>query len=604
MIAHVDHGKTTLSDALLSGAGLQSKTGSGTKRSLDTDAQEKERGITISATGVTLEYEGLPPVAYIDQRGGDVTTGRAAPAPSAALQSDKDGALSSEVKAVFKVLLRGVEMNDGAEPKGAEGSSDAGSSVSSKSQKRKKRRHRARAATAASISEDRPSSPESSSSTGSSSTGSEGGKHFGGGGALEGRAALALRGVEARQDGEWLRSELISLLELGPGQQGQEPLARLFNAATTAGGGGEDDEAARVDFGAVLASARIVSTLAESDEDEDPSGGGVTSGAASGAGASRSDRGVTSGLSAVVRYKKRGAASIEFRPRGARACAAAACVYVCLAQASRRGARPATTGGKPKSKGRVIVPQLPGDTARLQLARFCKARGWAAEYVLEPRVAVLVTRPSGLLTAHYDGGPERSAVVSKGEGKRKALRAAKEACAKQALVELRQCELSVEDQEEQPAAAGAGAGGDAGPVAAVNESAEAEAEDTGVSALAVPEAALPPAGDAVTDRMRLTLLDCPGHADFAAQVSAALRLCDGALLVVDAAEGPRAQTAVVLRAAVRQGVRPIVVVNKADRLQMALKLSSLEAARKANAVVAAVNKLLRAAAEPVIRAGG
>lgn len=64
VIAHVDHGKTTLSDALISRAGLLNAEKAGdqnTGRSLDTTKEERERGITIKATGITLDYE-LPVV--------------------------------------------------------------------------------------------------------------------------------------------------------------------------------------------------------------------------------------------------------------------------------------------------------------------------------------------------------------------------------------------------------------------------------------------------------------------------------------------------------------------------------------------------------------
>src|SRR5207248_3225810 len=57
----------------------------------------------------------------------------------------------------------------------------------------------------------------------------------------------------------------------------------------------------------------------------------------------------------------------------------------------------------------------------------------------------------------------------------------------------------------------------------------------------------------------------PGHADFGGEVERVLKMADGALLLVDAAEGPLPQTRFVLRKAFECGLRPIVVINKIDR---------------------------------------
>ncbi|MEN0110153.1 MAG: translational GTPase TypA [Planctomycetota bacterium] len=67
------------------------------------------------------------------------------------------------------------------------------------------------------------------------------------------------------------------------------------------------------------------------------------------------------------------------------------------------------------------------------------------------------------------------------------------------------------------------------------------------------------------DRYRINLIDTPGHADFGGEVERVLRLADGALLLVDAFEGPMPQTRFVLQKALGLGLRPIVVVNKVDR---------------------------------------
>ena len=75
----------------------------------------------------------------------------------------------------------------------------------------------------------------------------------------------------------------------------------------------------------------------------------------------------------------------------------------------------------------------------------------------------------------------------------------------------------------------------------------------------------PTAGPFKGQRIRVNLIDTPGHADFGGEVERVLRMADGALLLVDAAEGPMPQTRHVLSKALELGLRPIVVVNKCDR---------------------------------------
>ncbi|MCS6858232.1 MAG: translational GTPase TypA [Sandaracinaceae bacterium] len=65
--------------------------------------------------------------------------------------------------------------------------------------------------------------------------------------------------------------------------------------------------------------------------------------------------------------------------------------------------------------------------------------------------------------------------------------------------------------------------------------------------------------------VRLTIIDTPGHADFGGEVERTLRMADGSLLLVDAAEGPLPQTRFVLKHALDLGHRIIVVINKIDR---------------------------------------
>src|SRR5712671_4588245 len=64
---------------------------------------------------------------------------------------------------------------------------------------------------------------------------------------------------------------------------------------------------------------------------------------------------------------------------------------------------------------------------------------------------------------------------------------------------------------------------------------------------------------------KINIIDTPGHADFGGEVERVLKMADGCLLLVDAAEGPLPQTRFVLRKAFECNLRPIVVINKIDR---------------------------------------
>ena len=67
------------------------------------------------------------------------------------------------------------------------------------------------------------------------------------------------------------------------------------------------------------------------------------------------------------------------------------------------------------------------------------------------------------------------------------------------------------------------------------------------------------------DGIKINIVDTPGHADFGGEVERVLNMVDGVLLLVDAFEGPIPQTKYVLRKALEQGLKPIVVINKIDR---------------------------------------
>src|SRR5450759_1442202 len=65
--------------------------------------------------------------------------------------------------------------------------------------------------------------------------------------------------------------------------------------------------------------------------------------------------------------------------------------------------------------------------------------------------------------------------------------------------------------------------------------------------------------------VKINVIDTPGHADFGGEVERVLKMADGALLIVDAFEGPMPQTRFVLKKALEHGLKPVVVINKIDR---------------------------------------
>jgi GTP-binding protein len=69
----------------------------------------------------------------------------------------------------------------------------------------------------------------------------------------------------------------------------------------------------------------------------------------------------------------------------------------------------------------------------------------------------------------------------------------------------------------------------------------------------------------VWNDVRINIVDTPGHADFGGEVERILSMVDGVVVLVDAAEGPMPQTKFVVAKALKQGLKPIVIINKADR---------------------------------------
>ncbi|MEM0498769.1 MAG: elongation factor EF-2 [Methanothrix sp.] len=101
----------------------------------------------------------------------------------------------------------------------------------------------------------------------------------------------------------------------------------------------------------------------------------------------------------------------------------------------------------------------------------------------------------------------------------------------------------------------------------------------------------------------INMIDTPGHVDFGGDVTRAMRAVDGAVVVVDAVEGAMPQTETVLRQALREGVRPVLFVNKVDRMINELKVEKKEMAVRLGKVIDSINKLIRSMDEEHYKAG-
>lgn len=90
----------------------------------------------------------------------------------------------------------------------------------------------------------------------------------------------------------------------------------------------------------------------------------------------------------------------------------------------------------------------------------------------------------------------------------------------------------------------------------------------------------------------INLIDSPGHIDFSSEVSTASRLCDGAVVLVDAVEGVCSQTVTVLRQTWVEQLKPILVINKMDRLITELKMTPAEAFSHLSRLLEQVNAVI------------
>jgi len=99
----------------------------------------------------------------------------------------------------------------------------------------------------------------------------------------------------------------------------------------------------------------------------------------------------------------------------------------------------------------------------------------------------------------------------------------------------------------------------------------------------------------------INLVDTPGHVDFTGKVARALRAIDGAVVVVDAVEEVMAQTEIVTRQALEERVKPVLFINKVDRLIKEMRLTPEEIQTKFVRIISDFNNLIEIYGEPDFR---
>lgn len=90
----------------------------------------------------------------------------------------------------------------------------------------------------------------------------------------------------------------------------------------------------------------------------------------------------------------------------------------------------------------------------------------------------------------------------------------------------------------------------------------------------------------------INLVDTPGHLDFTGKVTRALRLIDGVIIIVDAVEEISSQTETVLKQSLEEGIKPILFINKIDRLFTELELENEQIKTKLNRIISTFNGLI------------
>ena len=90
----------------------------------------------------------------------------------------------------------------------------------------------------------------------------------------------------------------------------------------------------------------------------------------------------------------------------------------------------------------------------------------------------------------------------------------------------------------------------------------------------------------------VNLIDTPGHVDFGGDVTRAMRAVDGCIILACAVEGTMPQTETVVRQALKEKVRPVLFINKVDRLINELQIDGKEMMERFSLIIAKVNKLI------------
>ncbi len=99
----------------------------------------------------------------------------------------------------------------------------------------------------------------------------------------------------------------------------------------------------------------------------------------------------------------------------------------------------------------------------------------------------------------------------------------------------------------------------------------------------------------------INLIDTPGHVDFGGNVTRAMRAIDGTVVLICAVEGIMPQTETVVRQAIRERVKPVLFINKVDRLVKELKFSPEQISQRIISLVTGFNRLIEDIAEPQFR---